>query len=407
MSKMIESYIDLNHIIFDWSGEICIFGAGNIGKGYAYDFLKGSGMHIDFYCDNSLVGGEEVIDSILSRPVKYIYDHKDTVFVLICLGYNNRKEVSLQLEEGGFKNYAFINWNIIARVLETVDKADNTIKQQYHAFYDNKAYLKYRYKLETGFDLEIDNPKTFNEKLQWLKLNGYKPGYTKYTDKAQFKDYIKRRYGEKYVIPTIGEWERYDDIDFEALPDRFVLKCTHDSGSIVLVNGQQNLDHSFAHDRLDGALAIDYYWLGREWTYRNAERRIIAEQFVQDDYGELRDYKVFCFNGKARLVQVDLDRYTRHRRNIYDLDWNYLPLSILYPTAPEANVEKPVCFDEMIAIAEELSENIIHVRVDFYAIGKHPVVGEMTFFHGGGYERFKPNDWNYKMGEYIGELFLH
>ncbi|MCH5250055.1 MAG: glycosyl transferase [Lachnospiraceae bacterium] len=253
-----------------------------------------------------------------------------------------------------------------------------------------------------GYQLNIDNPKTFNEKLQWLKLYNRKPEYTRMVDKYEVKQFVEERIGRGYTIPTLGVWDFFDEIDFDKLPERFVLKCTHDSGSIVIVDDKKNFDKEKAERTLNRALDMNFFWIGREWPYKNVKRKIIAEPYLCDSFGrELMDYKLFCFQGKVKMIEVDFDRFTNHKRNLYNRDWEYMPFRMMYPTVPEQIIEKPNRLSEMIAIAEKLSSAIPHVRIDFYIIDDKPIVGEMTFFPDCGIGAFEPAEWDEKLGDWI------
>lgn len=398
---MINTYQELEERIKNWDKEICIYGAGKLGTTYGYDLLISAGLNLDFYVDSKKEAGIEIKDNKYTRDIDYIRNNPKDVLIFVCMGVEDYVEVEKNLQEYGVNNYEYINWKTICRVLDTVDKADDEVKKRYYRLYDNKFFLERRYKEVTGEELDIDNPRTFNEKLQWLKVYENKPEYSKYVDKYAFKKLIEEKYGSKYIIPLLGVWDRYDDIDFEKLPEKFVLKCTHDSGSVVMCDKSKPLDHDKKRARIEDCLSGNYYWTSREWPYKYVKPRIIAEKYVEDEFKELRDYKIFCFDGEVVLIQVDFDRFSIHKRNIYNLDWEYVPLTIKYPTAPEIEIPRPNCLEEMISIARDLSKGIKHVRVDFYVINEQPIVGEMTFFHGGGMEKFTPNEWNYKLGEYI------
>lgn len=267
----------------------------------------------------------------------------------------------------------------------------------------DKMYLKLLYKKCTKSKLNLDNPQTFNEKLQWLKLNDKKDEYTKMVDKYEVKKYVASIIGEEYIIPTIGVYDKFKDIDFDKLPNQFVLKCTHDSGGVAICEDKNKFDKIKARKILNFSLRRNYFYYSREYPYKNVKRRIIAEKYMKDETsGDLRDYKLFCFNGECKLIQVDFDRFINHRRNLYDTDWNLIEdLSIKYPSDKNTIIEKPSNLDEMLEIARKLSKDIPFVRVDLYLINGKIYFGELTFFHGGGYEKFTPEEWNKKLGDMI------
>lgn len=399
---IIKGYRDLEIIRQSWQGKTCVFGAGRLGRGEAYELLRCARVRIDYYADNRISAGTEIRDGISAIDLKELYRLGDEIMVFVCVGRNYRGEILDQLLHHGIRQCTYIDGNVIAAIMESVDQADYDVQEQYHTIYDNATYLHRRFHEVTGDELNLEQPVTFNEKLQWLKLYNHDPSYTRLVDKLTFKEYVSETLGKEYVIPLLGAWDHFDEIDFTRLPDEYVLKCTHDSGSVVIVTRDNPLDKVEVRSILEERLAINYYWMGREWPYRNAGRRIIAEQYMHDDDAEeLKDYKLFCFMGEVKLIQVDFDRFQVHKRNVYDTEWNYIPLEIKFPTAPEVLIPRPQCLSEMIRLAEILSKGIPHVRVDCYVVNDHPLVGEMTFFHGGGMERFTPNDWNTKFGSWI------
>ena len=268
---------------------------------------------------------------------------------------------------------------------------------------DDEAYLKRVFKYSLGYELNLDDPKTFNEKLQWLKLHDRQPLYTQLVDKYEVKAYVSEKIGAEYVIPTIaGPWDSVDEIDFDALPGHFVLKCTHDSGSVVICRDKAAFDREAAKAKLAKALKRNYYWAGREWPYKNVKPRVFAERYMEDESGELRDYKFFVFFGEPYCVQVDFARFTDHHRNFYDLDWKYLPFTTAYPTDPSHVIDRPVCLDEMLRLVRCLGcETIPFLRFDLYVVEGRPLFGEYTFSHGSGFERFFPPEWDERMGRYL------
>ncbi|MCR5576402.1 MAG: glycosyl transferase [Oscillospiraceae bacterium] len=265
---------------------------------------------------------------------------------------------------------------------------------------DDEAYIKRLFCYSRGYALDLEHPKTFNEKLQWLKLHDRRPLYTKLVDKYEVKDYVAEKVGSEYVIPVIaGPWDSADEIDFDALPEQFVLKCTHDSGGVVICRGKAALDRRAAEAKLRKAMKRNFFWPGREWPYKNVKPRIFVERYVEDESGELRDYKIFVFHGQPFCIQVDYARFTDHHRNFYDLDWNYLPFTTEYPTDPSHVIARPACLDGMLELARRLSdESIPFLRVDLYVVGDRPLFGEFTFFHGSGLEPFMPEEWDRILG---------
>lgn len=268
----------------------------------------------------------------------------------------------------------------------------------------DKVYLHIKYYCRMGKCLHLRNPQTFSEKVQWLKLYGRRPIDTILSDKYAVKEQISKMIGSQYVIPLIGVWVKFDDIDFDKLPNQFVLKCTHDSGGIVVCKDKSQLDIEKARRVISRGLDRDFYVFSREKAYKNIPRRVIAEEYKEDkSTGELRDYKFFCFNGEPKLLFVASDRQVKGEEtkfDFFDMDYNHLPFTNGHPNA-EVPPLKPVCFEEMKEIAAKLSKGIPHVRVDLYEVNGKVYFGEMTYSHWGGMTPFEPEEWDYKLGSWI------
>lgn len=268
----------------------------------------------------------------------------------------------------------------------------------------DKVYLYIKYYLRMGRCLHLRNPQTFNEKLQWLKLYGRRPIDTQLSDKYAVKDYIAKTIGPQYVIPLLGVWNNFEDIDFEKLPNQFVLKCTHDSGGIVVCKDKAQLDIEKARKVINKGLEHDFYIYSREKAYKNIPRRVIAEEYKEDEKtGELRDYKFFCFNGVPKLLFVASERQVKGEEtkfDFFDMDYKHLPFTNGHPNA-DVPPQKPLCFDEMKEIAAKLSKGIPHVRVDLYEVNGKVYFGEMTYSHWGGMTPFEPEEWDNKLGTWI------
>lgn len=266
----------------------------------------------------------------------------------------------------------------------------------------DSIYLKIMYRCIRHKRLNLKNPKTFNEKIQWLKLYDHNPLYTKLVDKYEVRQYVETKIGKQYLVPLIGVYNRVEDILFHELPDQYVLKCTHDSGTVIIKNKACQLTEDEIKKKLKKALKRKYYYEHREWPYKNVRPRIICEEYLVDESGfELKDYKIHCFEGKPRLIQVDFGRFTNHRRNLYDTDWKYIEASILYPNDPKTVINKPANLDKMLEVASVLSSPFSYVRVDLYVIKNNIFFGELTFHHGAGYEEFKPTELEIQMGEWL------
>lgn len=270
---------------------------------------------------------------------------------------------------------------------------------------DDEKYVKWMFRGKMGKPLDLNNPRTFNEKLQWLKLYHRKPEYTMMVDKYLVREYIKEKLGEEYLIPLLGVWDSPDEIDFDALPNQFVLKCNHNSGlGMYICKDKSKMDVEQVKEALRKGLAQDYFSFYREWPYKDVKRRIIAEQYMEEESGsDLIDYKFYCFNGKPEFVYVSqgLSDHATARLSYVWLDWTSTPF---YRTdyAPFEEVPpKPKTFEKMLEAAQQLSAEIPFARVDFYEINGRMYFGEITFFPGAGFTTFYPEDWDQKFGEQL------
>ncbi len=298
-------------------------------------------------------------------------------------------------------------------MLILIKKIFHGLKYQISKIIPDKLYLQTRYRRIVGEKLNLKNPRTFNEKLQWLKLYDRKPIYTTMVDKYAAKKYVADIIGKEHIIPALGVWNHFDEIDFDGLPNQFVLKCTHDSASVVICKDKQSLNQKATKEKLERSLKRNYYFAGREWPYKNVKPRILAEKYMEDESGsELKDYKIFCFNGEPRLIQVDYNRFSGHKRNLYDTDWNYLEMMLEYPADPSKQIPRPERLEDMLFMARKLSDGMIFARVDFYSKDEEIYFGEITFYPGSGIEKFVPENWDMELGNWIklpggGGNFIH
>lgn len=267
----------------------------------------------------------------------------------------------------------------------------------------DRIYLQIVYFKHFRRFINSNNPKTFNEKIQWLKLNYRNEEYTKLVDKYRVKQYITKLIGEEYVIPTLGVWNNVDDIDFKSLPEKFVLKCNNDSGGIVICKNKKDFDEAKAKSFLKERLKNNGYWYGREWPYKNVKPCIIAEKYMEDSISkDIKDYKFFCFNGSMEFFDIDIDRFIEHRANYYDRNGNFLPFGKTYcPPDYTKKIEMPKNLDKMIELAETISHNTVLSRIDFYEIDGQVYFGEITFYPGSGFSPFTDEKWDYKLGDMI------
>lgn len=267
---------------------------------------------------------------------------------------------------------------------------------------NDELYLKIRYRLGMGLWPDFKNPKTYQEKMMWSLLYDKHPEYTNMVDKDAAKKHVATIIGEEYIIPTYGVWESFDEIDFNHLPEKFVLKCTHDSGRIFICTDKSKFNFKYAKKRLTQALKHTFWKEAREYQYRDVPHRIIAEKYMVDESGyELKDYKIFCFDGKPKCLFVATDRTTGDTKfDFYDTEWNNMHIRNGHPNNTH-DIPKPKNFEKMLEIASKLSQGIPHVRVDLYNCNGEIYFGELTFFHFGCAVPFEPREWDYKFGEWF------
>ena len=268
----------------------------------------------------------------------------------------------------------------------------------------DELYLRLLYHARIGKRLHLNSPLTFNEKLQWLKLHDRNPLYTKLVDKAEVKPWVAERIGWEHIVPTLGVWDSFDEIDFDALPDRFVLKCTHDSGGLAICRDKATFDIEAARKKIEKSLAVNYYWRTREWPYKDVKPRILAEEYLDpnESGGDLYDYKLFRFTDGRLVTLAMTDRYTDGAlsKTFFDDEWHALPIGEGdHPTKPE--LAKPEAFEQMKEFAGKLGEGMPFVRVDFYESNGGLYFGEMTFYPNSGFEQFDPNEWDVAFGSWI------
>lgn len=269
----------------------------------------------------------------------------------------------------------------------------------------DEKYIKKQFKLKKGYELDLENPKTFNEKLQWLKLNDRKPEYTNMVDKYMMREYVSDKIGEKYLTPLIGVWENSDDINFDELPNKFVLKCNHNSGTgMYICTDKKKLNIKKVKKELNKGLKENYYLTSREWPYKNVKRRIICEEYMIDNDrsdNSLTDYKFFCFNGIPKFMYISQELID-DSADYYDMNFKQIDLK-LDKSIPKSGLKrsKLECFEKMKEVAKILSENTKFLRVDFYYIEGQIKVGELTFYHNAGYTPIEDYETDLKLGNLI------
>ena len=271
----------------------------------------------------------------------------------------------------------------------------------------DKTYLTWMFRSKLGYKLNLKSPETFSEKLQWMKLYNRKPEYTQMVDKYAVKNYVSKAIGEGFVIPTLGVWDKPENIEWDKLPNQFVLKTTHGGGStgVVICKDKNTFDKQKAIKKLNASLKMDIYRLFKEWPYKDVHKRIIAEKYLMPMEGlkDLSDYKWYCFNGEPKFCQVIQNRTSKETIDFFDAEWNHQEFVGLNPKAGQAVVPpvRPICLDIQVEIASRLSQNIPFSRIDLYEVGNHVYFGEITFFPMSGFGSFRPNQYNEILGQMI------
>ncbi len=271
-------------------------------------------------------------------------------------------------------------------------------------FLSDKFFLKCMYKAEFNRRLDLQKPCGFNEKLQWLKLRDREPQYIEMVDKYEAKRFVADKIGEEYIIKTLGLWQDFDSIDFNQLPEQFVIKCTHDSAGLVICRDKKTFDIDAARQKIHRCLKQNYYYAGREWPYKNIKPRVLAEAYMEDHtLGELRDYKFFTFMGEPRVMHLVSNRQNQNEEtygDFFDMDFKHLDLTMGHNNAP-IPPKKPENFEKMKAFARVLAKGTRHLRVDFYEVDGHLYFGELTFYQDSGLADIQPPEWNNTLGSWI------
>ena len=278
------------------------------------------------------------------------------------------------------------------------------IKAKIFHYLPDSLYLRYVYWRVMGEPLHLKNPQTFNEKLQWLKLHDRNPLYTTLVDKYAVKKWVADKIGEQYIIPTLGVWNHFDEIDFDKLPNQFVLKATHDSGGLVICRNKKTFDKQAAREKLEKSLKNNFYYMGREWPYKNVPPRIIAEKYMEDEEeNSLVDYKFYVFNGEPKFLYVSqgLENHATARISFLKMDWTFAPFCRMDYKPLDVLPKKPVNFKQMCHFVKILSKGTPFMRVDLYEICHHVYFSELTFYPCSGYTAFNPPQWDKKIGDWL------
>ena len=274
------------------------------------------------------------------------------------------------------------------------------IRQYIFRIIPDKLYLKIIFRIKIGKKLNLKDPKTFNEKLQWLKLYDRNPKYTMMADKYKVREYVKEKIGEEYLIPILGVYDKFDDIDFNKLPNKFVIKCNHDSGSVIICKDKKKFNQKVAKKKIDRAMKYNYFYVGREWQYKNIERKIIIEEYLNKLDGDVKDYKFFIFNNHFVYSFVCSNRQEKVKFTFFDKNGKFIDIK-QGGADNDKNVKLPINYEKMIKLSETLAKGTTELRVDFYEVEGKIYFGELTFFDSSGFAKFEPEEWDEKIGSWL------
>ena len=382
-------------------GDVCIFGAGDYGSTWCFELLKDAGFNIVCYIDNFKTSG--ICNGLPIYPLQYLIQHKE-LFVFVSTRGNAEKEILGELIENGIENYYCFesDYAPVELAIYINQLGDEKLIGKFPSVMDDEIYLKIRFKYRMGYALDLKSPQTFNEKLNWLKLYDRNPVYITLVDKCAVKDYVSNIIGPEYVVPLYGVWSGFEDIDFTKMPNRFVLKCSHNCGDVIVCKDKTTFDIESAKVKLEKALNNNAFWPDREWPYRYVKPFIIAEKYIEPRENVLDVYKFFCFHGEPFLLQVIQNDKTKNESiDYYDINWNYLDLHQNYPNSLKP-LDKPAKFQSMFDISRKLSLYIPFVRVDLFVDKAGDIFfSEFTFYSDSGCERFYPDKWDYILGDLI------
>lgn len=361
-----------------------VFGAGFYGR-YAYFILKGQGISITSFVVSETDGNPDSIFDVSVRDLRDYKKEKHNIKIYVGVDKKKSSDIYEYINKEGFINIEIIDFPIL----------------RYSSFnsMSEKAFLSMWYAIYKGRYISLDNPRTFNEKIQYLKLYGITDLMHNLTDKYKVREWVKNKIGEEYLIPIYGVWNKFEDIEFSILPDKYVLKCNHGCGYNCIVRDSKKFDYFDAKKKFAGWLSEDYgYSGGLELQYHGISPCIIAEEYIENENEDLYDYKFWCFNGKVEFVMYLCEREKGLRMNNYDLDWNLLPFTYNYPNT-DYDVACPKNLKKMIRLAEILSEGFPFVRVDLYHLNDGTIkFGEMTFTPASGICNWSDESVNLKLG---------
>lgn len=381
-----------------------IFGAGLIGATWGYDLLRAMGFHVGFFCDNKKEAGIEIRDGIKTIPLEKLYAMKDNVLVFITLASErNQQDIKDQLVKNGICNIAVIdNFTMQIFIESLLEINDEQLNEQFKCVLDDAEYIAGQFKYVFGYELDFENPKTFNEKINVGKLKNDDPHITRLVDKFLVKDWVREQIGEKHVTKLYGAWDDANDIDFDALPEAFALKLNNGSGKNIIVKNKKDIDRDQVCKQLNVWKKASTAYRTREIQYKNVVPKIICEEYLEGVADDVYDYNVYCFHGEPEYIWCIKGSHKPDcKASFYNKNWEMQPFSYGYPKDPDL-APKPEKLDEMLELSRIMCKGFPHVRVDWYLLPDGRILfGEMTFSTWAGFRHFEPEEYDEILGKLI------
>ena len=397
-----ERFVELCN---NWQGKVCLFGAGVIGKTWAYELIYSTGLEISFYCDNYKAG--EVINGIEVKSAEYLYENANNLLCFVTVMEKYSREIVKQLEQHGIVDVFVVNdFGCINELARYDDENPGSIRGGLKEIIGDKWYISRQFENVFGYKPNLDSPSTMNEKIQWLKLYDRNPQYQILVDKYRVREYISRHFGSEYLVPLLFVTEDYNDIVPDNIPDMpCVIKSNCSSHDFEIIRSKEQINWERLQMKYKKVMESNFYYIAREWCYKGIKPVIIVEKLLQLDSGKIpNDYKLHFFNGRCEFVYCAIDREGMDYRKIYDINWNELRFDWSTPdknyipkTGP--GIKKPATFDDMLRIGSIIAQDKRDVRVDFYDVNGKLYCGEITLYHGAGYDRFIPDKYDKIYGE--------
>lgn len=382
---------------------VCLFGAGLIGSTWAYDLLNAMGVHIDSYCDNKKESGIEIRDGIKTISAEELYSIKGNVLVFITVTEKYQQSIKEQLEKNGVYNTVRIDYVFMQTFIESlIEMNDPHINERFKSILDDAEYISGQFRYIFGYELDFENPKTYNEKINAEKLSNHNPYKTRLADKYLVKDWVKEQIGEEHVTKLYGVWDDANDIDFDTLPNAFALKVNNGSCKNIIVKDKKEIDQTQVRRQLNKWMHTNTAYYTREFQYKNIIPKIICEEYLEGVADNIYDYNVYCFHGEPEYIWCIKGSHKPDcQASFYDKEWKMQPFSYGYPK-DNVLAPRPEKLEEMLALSRILCKEFPHVRVDWYILPDGRVLfGEMTFSSWAGFKHFVPEKYDLFFGNMI------